>query len=85
MPTGNLDVNAGSFLIGSEILSSDANYVEIVPPVQETTAAAGLSGINSVAPSGQVLIYSVGLTGDGVATLDGNGGYRPRRAHGQRL
>ena len=71
VPTGNLDIDSGSFLIGSEILSSDANYVEIVPPVQETTAAAGLSGINSVAPSGQVLIYSVGLTGDGVATLDG--------------
>ena len=39
-------------------------------PITETTAAAGLSGASTVASGGRVQVFSIGITGDGVASVN---------------
>jgi hypothetical protein len=55
--------------IGTAVSASDANKVTI-SSIAESTAAAGISGAQTVLQGGgQKQIFSIGLTGDGVTTL----------------
>ena len=62
---GDLDLVAGN-------INSQQNLVYLNESsfINETTAAAGLSGAVSVVPGGEVQVFSIGLTGDGLATVN---------------
>ena len=70
VPTGNLDVNAGSFLIGSEILSSDANFVKIAGPAfMDVTSTSGAASGNDLPTIGD----THGTHGAAWGDYDGDG------------
>ena len=70
VPTGNLDVNAGSFLIGSEILSSDANFVKIAGPAfTDVTSTSGAASGNDLPTIGD----THGTHGAAWGDYDGDG------------
>ena len=58
--------------IGSQVVAVDSNRVQINDPpvfVVETTPAEGLSGVFDVLPGDEVVLFSIGVTGDSIAAL----------------
>ena len=66
-PQGVFVDGAGNLFIAE---SANARIRKVSPPITETTAAAGLSGTSVVnAGGGEIRIFAIGLTGDGVGTV----------------
>ncbi|MGA1195038.1 MAG: cohesin domain-containing protein [Candidatus Latescibacterota bacterium] len=66
--SGGVSTNAGTS--GTAVTANDANKVT-VKGITETTVASGLSGEVKVVPKQESQIFQVGLTGNGIAGLNG--------------
>ena len=67
-PAGGFKVQGDS--LGTAVVASDPNRVEITS-FFETTRASGLLSVSNVNPGDEVELFSIGVTGDSVATLVG--------------
>ena len=67
-PAGGFKVQGDS--LGTAVVASDPNRVEITS-FFETTRASGLLSVSNVNPGDEVGLFSIGVTGDSVATLVG--------------
>ncbi len=65
--SGGVTTNATS--VGSAVTASDANRVRVAG-LTESVTASGLSGVSTALPSSETKVFSIGMTGDGVAGID---------------